>query len=351
MPLSSLLKRSRPRPALIWIPALVLAAATLPAQPKVVCAPEKPVVDQDEVISVSALAEPVDQTFTYQWTVTAGKIEGSGPEARWNFRLASQKRHTATVQVTDTQGRTAECSTDVELVEKSAGRGGAVRPVGMPRETGWSYLIGAEPEGQGKPYGLYSYLLLGSRPTPKSEFETRCLRAIEAYLRAVPNIHRLERDAKIDRSKLNITYLPVSVLPPDRPKDAPSDWAEQTARWILANDNYNYARARAFLQRIEGNHREGPYLVSYFAPLSQTTAVSDKVLFHDLSGKPPELVRKWVDTALNQAAQERYWEPAKADLWKVRVATALVVMGKSVGLTRDAMADWIKWVAVVKPAA
>jgi hypothetical protein len=89
---------------------------------------------------------------------------------------------------------TEKCFLQV-LVEKPEGRG----------ITGWALLLSGAKE---KPdYGLYSYILFGSRPTDASRSE-RYLKTLEAYVSLAESIASLEASG-IARHRLNITYLPV----------------------------------------------------------------------------------------------------------------------------------------------
>jgi len=325
-----------------------LPGSRLPAQPAeplaVACSAESPVVDQDGSVLLRAFADPVNAEIQFQWTAKLGRIQMKGMEAVWDLKGLPEGRYEATAAVRHPAGRTGPpCSVEIELVEKSAGRG----PDGEPRRSRWSFLTPKQPSGP--KYGLYTYLLIGS--VPKGDFRARCLQAIETYLRVLPRMQRLETDARIPPEKLNVTYLPVTSVPAELEtlaKQMPSDWPEKASELVLRN--YDFTQAKDLLERFSGNHFEGPYIVSYSAPLGQVASVSDRVLFEDLSRAKPELIAKWVEELLRQAAQERYWEKGGSQRLMLRMATALQVLGQGADLTREALQGRLKWLDL-KPGA
>jgi len=95
---------------------------------------------------------------------------------------------------------------------------------------------------------------------------------------------------------LNVTYLPLTERPGSKPD----------AEWLL--EHYDFARARALLNVIPGNHTLGPYIISYYKPLSGVKRLSSQYLYQDLSTVPPQIVVLWVNEFLKQAAQENFWD-------------------------------------------
>jgi hypothetical protein len=176
-------------------------------------------------------------------------------------------------------------------------------------------------------YGLYSYLLLGSRATDDSTRD-RYFNAIQSYLDTVEQVEKLLFYLPQDR--LNVTYLPIEVAANSAP----------TADWLI--EHYDYARARSFLDMLPGNLREGPYFISALKPLSSGGPV-DHYLFQDLSGVPSDIDSLWVREFLDQAAQERYWKPPTAELFVLRMRTTIGVLAEGLPEVRESLGDWIAW--------
>jgi|GEM_PF-3074190 len=181
------------------------------------------------------------------------------------------------------------------------------------RETGRAFLIGARNEECG--YGLYSYLLLGSAPSQKSR--QRYLAALRAFLLFAPRVKDLER-SNVPLRAINITYLPVlgqemqTYTPPDvLEASGDSPLINDLADWVLLN--YNYPRARAFLNTMPaGPYLDGPYFVSTLKPLTGVEAITEEYLFQDLSSVPAEIIGPWIKEFFNQSAQEHFWEGRNA---------------------------------------
>lgn len=223
---------------------------------------------------------------------------GNGSTASWNFpKDTASDSYFATVRVEDPPHGTAECS--FQVIVKERDRSGP--------ESGWSFLVRDQPEQKG--YGLYSYLLFGSRPNATAQ--ERYAQAVKAYSELMPAITDLER--LLPRRELNVTYLPVDAAPGSTPSDP----------WAL--EHYDYARARVLLRTLAGDHRDGPYVISALKPIPANAPIEGPYLFQDLSRVPPQLVSSWVKEFLNQAAQERPWEERTGRRLALRVRTILAV--------------------------
>jgi hypothetical protein len=231
-----------------------------------------------------------------------GDLEFRQRAARHIFRLRPREQPT---------NGAADCTVRVVVQPAPDSRG---------RESGWSFLVGAQTEESG--YGLYSYLVLGSPPDDNSRDRYR--QAIEAYVGLVPDIQQLGR--LIERRELNVTYLPLTLPPPGGP--VALDWAL---------DHYDYVRARALLRRLPGDYREGPYLISSLEPLTGKTAAPARYLFQDLSRVPPRLTTLWVKEFLNQAAQERFWEESTARALALKLRTTIAVLTVSLPAVRETL--------------
>lgn len=219
------------------------------------------------------------------------------------------------------------------------GLGGVSQPTSQERETGRSYLVGHQPEKTG--YGLYSYILFGSPPTTathKHYFE-----AINAYM-TIPPMSGME--AYLPREQLNITYLLLEDSPPPEfercLRARCTDGITGLAEWVIAH--YNYTRARVILRALPGTQRDGPYIVSYFKPLSDIKSLSGKYLYQDLSSAPPTLVLSWVKEFLNQAAQEHYWEQRTAMQLVLNLRTAIEILAEGLPEVQAALDEWIAWI-------
>jgi hypothetical protein len=285
------------------------------------CSVEKPIVLEGEALVLRAWAtSPRSQLPEYNWAAEAGRIVGRDHEVRWDFAgvRSNPRPHQATVKATLPSGESASCSVQVIVGEKERGT----------RETGRSFLVKGKNETAG--YGLYSYLLLGLHPSASNR--EPCLKAIEAYLGAIEEVTKLED--YFPRGKLNVAYLPIEVAPVSKP----------SADWLI--EHYDYARARALLDVLPGNLREGPYIVSVLEPLGSGSPVSH-YLFQDLSAVPTknsDLVSWWVREFLSQAAQERYWEPRTAELFVLKIRTTIGALAVGLPEVQKALDGWISWV-------
>jgi hypothetical protein len=309
-------------------------ARELPAQtaPNVVaCSPDKPIVFPKETISLKVWATfPASQALHYAWSVTAGSVEGEGSEVRWNFEGVRPEVYKATVRVSDPRGEAADCS--VRVIVRS-------RPIelrGGSRETGRSFLLPEQIETGG--YGLYSYFLLGSPPNDVTR--ERYLKAIEEYLK-FPDITGLEE--YIEPRELNINYLPVTASPgEDVLKRLADERYDFVSEWVLRH--YDYARARALLRRVPGDHREGPYFVSFLKRFDWKVGLSRPYLYQNQSRVPPHLLSLWVKEFLNQAAQERFWEERTGQQFVLKLRTAIGIMAVGLPEVRSALDDLIAWI-------
>jgi hypothetical protein len=283
----------------------------------VVCSPEKPTVFPRETINVRAWAvSKNDASLEYTWSVTGGRINGLGPEVRWNFDGVEAGSYAAKVGVRSDRDEETECYLTVIVRKRTEERG---------RETGWYFLVSGEKEVDG--YGLYSYLLFGSRPDQASR--ERYLKAIEAYLWLIPDILSLEKEG-IPRRELNVAYLPIIKGPPKH---------GLSAEWVL--ENYNYALARIILRKLEGDYRDGPYILSFLSPPQGSANSLRPFLYQDLSRVPPHIVSSWVKEFLNQAAQQRFWEERKMAKLVLNIRTTVGILALGLPEVQNAIKTWI----------
>lgn len=89
--------------------------------PMASCTAEKGSVyaESDETIGVSVRAsDPDNDTLTYGWSATGGRIDGTGTSVRWNSAGTAPGVYTVTANVNDGMGGTASCSVDLRVEPK-----------------------------------------------------------------------------------------------------------------------------------------------------------------------------------------------------------------------------------------
>lgn len=284
----------------------------------IACSPDRPATLAGDPVVLRAWAETSGQKLQYEWKVLFGSIKEQGREATWDLKGISAGIYTATVTAKSTSGRTIDCSLRVAVLEPDRGT--------TPLETGRAFLLKGTNEREG--YGLYSYLLLGSHPTQSAR--ERFLKALDAYLGSIEKISVLESEY-YRRNQLNITYLPLTVLPQ----------GNATASWLL--DHYDYARARFLLSSIHKPAGDGIYIVSCLKPLGGPH--SPPYLFQDLSTVPPvpgELMSWWIREFMNQAAQEHFWNPRRTRVLILNMRTTIAVLASGLPEVQRSLTAWIK---------
>lgn len=194
-----------------------------------------------------------------------------------------------------------------------------------PRLTGRDYLVSDEDRG----YGLYSYLLFGSRPTPAAQ--DRYIQTLRAYL-SLEEIKDLQRHRT--PAGLNITYLPVTKWPDPNP----------SAEAILAI--YDYSRAKDLLARATGEILlGGPYIISTSKPLSQLSAKPDQCLYQNLSAVDPNLVTLWIDEFQKQAGQVQFWKPPLVPHFALMLRSQVAALAVSIHITDQSAKEFQKTLA------
>ena len=254
--------------------------------------------------------------MTYTWKVNAGNVIGTGQEVMWDLSGVELGDQRATVHAIR-KGKEFSCTVEVRVQPSEGIKGG---------ETGFSFLLEGRTEQKG--YGLYSYILLGSRPAD-DESAKRYLKVFEAYILRIEGVLGLEK-AGIPKHRLNIMYVPVKKSPgEERP----------TAEWILSN--YDFERARVILSALASEYRQGPYIMSFDRPFFGLPKPSPSCIFQNLSRVPPHVVKLWAEDFMAQAAQERHWEPRTARQLITKTRTAVAVMAEGFGVSRQAVSDFI----------
>jgi hypothetical protein len=317
--------------ACLWI-AVALAASCLPAtraqstaqktagdQPSgdLACTPDAPVAKTGDTISLRVWALPAtNKNFDYKWSVDAGQIEGEGREVHWRLAGVRPGTHLVKVQFA-AAGSVQQCAVELMVVA------GDIDLRGGHRATGRAWLLPDQTEDAR--YGLRSYLLFGAPPSG-DEQRDRYLRTIEEYLK-FPSSEALEKyyqSANLPLKALNVTYLPLKSKPSQDTMDSlrSADSARKVAEELLRR--YDYERALVILAELEGEHHQGPYLVSYPA---HAGPIDQPYIFQDLSWVPPEVITLWVHEFLNQAAQERDWSKPKTASFVLKMRTIITVCG------------------------
>jgi hypothetical protein len=309
----------------------------------VVCSAETLTVATGKTVRLRVWVDPSQsQDLYYEWSVPVGMLEGTGQEVTWKLIDVKPGAYEAHIRIRDKTGWVSECATQVIVRD-------AIQVRDPNRQTGRALLLPDQLESEG--YGLYSYLLFGSRPSDANR--ERYLKAIEEYLK-FPDVARLEKYImRMDRvtrqearRRLNITYLPLRNSPA---ADIRSKWAAGdyglVAQWMLTH--YDYARARVLLSKLSGEHLSGPYIVSVLKPPRGIGAVRP-LLFQDQSAVPAHIVPLWMREFLHQAAQERFWQTKTARQLALKLRTIVAVLARALPVTQKALRDRIVWLDEVK---
>jgi len=85
------------------------------------CSAERTLVEADsgELVAASVRAtDAYNHPLDYIWTATGGKVEGMGPDVRWNSAGVAPGAYTISVRVEDALGNNASCSEDVRVEAK-----------------------------------------------------------------------------------------------------------------------------------------------------------------------------------------------------------------------------------------
>ena len=69
----------------------------------------------DVALVRATASDPDNDPLSYSWTTSGGRVDGSGPEARWNSSGAGPGNYTVSVRVHDGRGGTAACSADIRV--------------------------------------------------------------------------------------------------------------------------------------------------------------------------------------------------------------------------------------------
>lgn len=265
-----------------------------------------------------ALSSPGGE-LRYKWSTTVGQVRADAKEAEWSLQAVEHGPvpAEATVKVSLPSGESATCTVQVFVVAND-------RSV---RHTWRDFLVRGKPEATG--FGLYSYLLLGSRPTDSNRKLFN--ETIDAYLNAIEKVSNASKS--VQKKNLNVALLMVQTVPPENP----------TSDWLV--EHYDYARSRELLDLLPGNLQDGPYIVSFLQPLAPGNSAAPH-LFQDLSKLPisePEIITAWIREFVYQAGQERFWEPRTLETFVLDLRTTITVLADGFPEVQKGVATWISW--------
>jgi hypothetical protein len=288
---------------------LALSVAAWAAPLTVVCSVDVPVVEPHDAAVASVLAQtPVPAALHYRWSASGGLLhETEKSSAEWNPNSSAERPYTISVTVTDANGSSGTCS--VIVLVGRATRSGSGFIARFPRVTRSMMLLPGKTEGE--KFGLYSYLLLGSKPN--SENRERYKNFLQAFTDKVAAYDRLKDE--LIRAQLNVTYLPMLKEPS----------ANLGAEGIV--DDYDYDRARRFLESFKTPPvGDGPFIVSCEQPLQGAGHDEPtRYLLEDLSTVPATVLKFWVTEFLAQTAQERWDNKASLRRVALRIRTELEI--------------------------
>jgi hypothetical protein len=315
------------RHLLIVTVLLACQAITLAAPLPVVCSLDAPIAEPRQDVSANVLTDVKQGTaLGYQWKSSSGSLRpASDGTAEWNPNGAPQGSYTLSVTVTAPDGSTGSCSLVVVVVAATRGGGGETA-----RRIRSALLLPGKKEEEN--FGLYSYLLLGSRPNDSNR--DRYLAFLKAFTDTVVAWDKLHE--QLSPPQINITYIPV------RDDLAPATAAAadfKIADWLL--DHYDYTRAKKLLESIPGATTDGPYIISSNHPVPESGPRPERYLSEDLTGVPVPIVKFWVNQFRIQTAQER-WDRATLSGVALRMRTGLEIASIAYPEIRGAIATLIK---------
>jgi hypothetical protein len=205
-------------------------------------------------------------------------------------------------------------------------------------QAGREYLVNGADEQ--KKYGLYSYFLFSKRPDEHQKI--RYIAVIESYLNSIEKIEKHEENYK--KSELNICYIPVETMPDISFENLN---IKEKSVWIL--DNYDYARARYFLNKIDPELLKGPYIISYEKPLSKVTKLKTKFLFQNMSNVEPELISLWIDEFLKQSSKVKYWDEKHLNNFTNDLRNLIAIAAEGLDKISKSLKWWEETIACLDP--
>ena len=184
-------------------------------------------------------------------------------------------------------------------------------------------------------YGLYSYVLFGSRPTDLTR--GRYLAVLSAFLEKFGEAKEYIGVLPLDR--LNITYIPARTNPVA---------TQISAAWLV--DHYDYARARGFLDKVIRTHERDIYLVSSLIPLTRATTPMVPFLEQDLSEVPIQLLPLWIREFELRVSDERPWAVQELSNFALTLRTSLRMLADEQSLAIPGFQKAVQLVEKLAPA-
>jgi hypothetical protein len=300
----------------------------------VVCNLDQPVVFSQGSVTVQVLAGlPKGSRVQYLWTATGGAFaaeagkpggltsEAHGDTVQWVADHASPASYTITAQVTGPNQVKNSCSLTVLVAARPENRGEPASPTGdQPERT---LLLPGRKEQKG--YGLYSYLLFGTKPDGNAR--PRFLEVLKAYANLDAG---LEAYFKLDR--LDVTYVPVTAEPADSP---------DLATAVL--EKYDYGHAKALLaslpkEKIDG---DGPYIVSCIQPLQGPDSSTGPCLVQNLSTAPAGVIPLWMKQFRSETNQQRVWDNKAIGNLALNLRTAIAIAAEGLPMVQKAVSTFV----------
>jgi len=200
---------------------------------------------------------------------------------------------------------------------------GAIRPTGLAL----TFAPSAEPTG----FGLYSYLLLGAKPSEATR--PLYVAIVKASLNKTSEIGTQLRYFK--PAQLNYYIIPVFEGSPAGGSN------EATANWIV--DNYDYPRAAKILSTLSGSH-SGLYILSVLAkPLDLSKPLAPPYFLLDLTHFDPEMATAAIQYFLDQASKDEPWEENVGQRMALDVRNYIEKMGNQMHFVGPALTTAIQW--------
>ena len=303
----------------------VHAAQSPPVAPDdgaIACSPVRAAVAVDESVALNVWMPAGSTASKREWDASAGRIAWRNGAHHWDFHGTDAGYHTATLRVVEPSGRVRTCSIVVRV---------RLRGRGAPLISGRTLLLRDEKEDEG--YGLYTYLLFGSRPS--GVMRERFSAALDAYLDVIPPIEAFQQGLPLGRR--NVTVLPVDE---QFSEDTRSDRTALKA-WLL--DHYDYARAREILRPVPGAVRDGPYFLSCSSPEVGRGLAQGQCLFQSLASVPPHLIALWTKEFLNQAEQAQFSGLTLQPAFLLRLRTTIGILAVGVPEVKGQLDELIRW--------
>ena len=304
----------------------VLSTGFSHASDDVICHPDLPVAPIAGKVKLNFwVINPKINNYTFQWEAAAGEIKTENSTTIWHLHNVQPGiGYESTIVITDKNNNKYTCNLTIIIKYPS------LTQKGRSRLSRRDYLL--PKQVQLEEYGLYSYLLFGSRPDSKSR--PRYLKAIEEWLRFSPVSER-ERQHNRLKKTINITYLPLTKRPGPKVDDliAKEKYPAAAEKIIGLID---YERSERMLNRLPGKHRSGPYFVSVQKPFRLDGNPVKPMLFQDHSWSDPDFIWLWVRAFLNQAEQQKYWQENKLEQFSINLRQLLRVMSYSFAQVRKA---------------